>query len=76
MGLQQKRAYFPNNWTKLNSFSVFHTCAQAKIWTFFANLFRPFLSLFLLLRTLSSFFLYGIAAGQVIRKGTNLIFKE
>ena len=63
MGLQQKRAYFPNNRTKLNSFSVFHTCAQAKIWTFFANLFRPFFLSFFCCALYRLFFLYGIAAG-------------
>ena len=73
MSCARKKAYFSTNLMWLNSLFVFHACAKAKIWSFYANLVRSFsLALFFPLPFLiiSSFvahfivlLLHGIVAG-------------
>ena len=54
----------------------FHACAQAKSFSL-ALFFRlPFFSISSFVAHLIFFLLHGIVAGQLFRKGTNIIFKQ
>ena len=75
MSLQEKRAYFPTNRTKLNSFLFFTHAHKPKFGPSLPICFDLFFSLSFVAHFIV-FLLYGIVAGEVIRKETNLIFKE